>query len=165
MENRFHPLNQTPTKLLAIHIDPQLMDDIPEGIIDWTIFQLVPANQAQFSILKKDSRLWVQFPDGDFCDYPFYFKNISRLLESFKSSSHVNIFPAETFQSFIKSTQTIEKKIFSNVSMNPGENVKDLWDEIIKKVNLISTESHSLKGLVEKILEIQIGRASCRERV
>ncbi len=154
MENRFHPPHQTPPKLLAIHIDPQIMDDIPEGTIDWSIFQLVPANEAQFTILKKDSRLWAQFPDGDFCDYPFYFKNIARLLESFKSSSLVNIFPAETFQSFIKSTQAIEKKIFSNVSMNPGENVKDLWDEIIKKVNIISTESHSLKDLVEKILEI-----------
>jgi len=154
VENRFHPPHQTPSKHLAIHIDPQIMDDIPDGTIDWSIFQLVPANQAQFSILKKDSRLWVQFPDGDFCDYPFYYKNISRLLESFKSSSQINFFPAETFQSFIKSTQTIEKKIFSNVSMNPGENVKDLWDEIIKKVNIISTESHSLKGLVEKILEI-----------
>ena len=60
----------------------------------------------------------------------------------------------ETFQSFIKSTQAIEKKIFSNVSMTPGENVKDLWDEIIKKVNNISAQSHSLKGLVEKILEV-----------
>ena len=32
--------------------------------------------------------------------------------------------------------------------------MKDLWDEIIKKVNMISAESHSLKGLVEKILDV-----------
>jgi signal transduction histidine kinase len=38
--------------------------------------------------------------------------------------------------------------------MSPGENVKDLWDEIIKKVNLISAESHTLKSLVDKILDI-----------
>ncbi len=38
--------------------------------------------------------------------------------------------------------------------MNPGDNVKDLWDEIIKKVNLISNESHSLRSLMEKLLDV-----------
>lgn len=154
MENRSHSLNQTPTKLLAIHIDPQIMNDLPEGILDPGVYRLVTTNEAQFSLFKKNSRLWVQFPDGEFCDYPYYLKNITRLLETFRSRSMINIFPTETFQSFIKSTQAIEKKIFSNVSMNPGENVKDLWDEIIKKVNFISAESHSLRGLVEKILDV-----------
>lgn len=154
MENRSHSLNQTPTKLLAIHIDPQILDDLPDGAIDSSIYRCVTANEAQFSLMKKNSRLWAQFPDGEFCDYPYYLKNITRLLESFRSQSQINVFPAETFQSFIKSTQAIEKKIFSNVSMSPGENVKDLWDEIIKKVNAISAQSHSLKGLVEKILEV-----------
>ena len=154
MENRSYSLNQTQTKLLAIHIDPQILNDLPEGVLDPGIYRLVTANEAQFSLLKKNSRLWAQFPDGEFCEYPYYLKNISRLLNTFRSRSQINLFPAETFQSFIKSTQAIEKKIFSNVSMTPGENVKDLWDEIIKKVNIISTESHSLKGLVEKILEV-----------
>lgn len=154
MENRFNSLNQAPTKLLAIHIDPQILDDLPEGTIDSSVYRCVPANEAQFSLLKKNNRIWAQFPDGEFCDYPYFYKNVTRLLKTFRSSSQANAFPLETFQSFIKSTESIEKKIFSNVSMSPGENVKDLWDEIIKKVNTLSAESHSLKGLVEKILEV-----------
>jgi signal transduction histidine kinase len=130
------------------------MNDMPEGTIDSSVFRCVPANEAQFTLLIKNSRIWVQLPDGEFCDYPYYFKNISKLIETFKFYSLTNNTSMETFQSFIKSTQVIEKKIFSNVSMTPGENVKDLWDEIIKKVNNISAQSHSLKGLVEKILEV-----------
>lgn len=130
------------------------MAELPEGELDPSVFKQVPANEAQFSLLKKGSRLWVQFPDGEFCDYPYYLKNILRLIRGFKSHSQVKTYPADAFQNFIKTTETIEKRIFSSVSMGPGENVKDLWDEIIKKVNTISAESHSLKGLVEKILEI-----------
>lgn len=154
MENRSHPPNQAPNKLLAIHIDPQIIDDLPAGSIDPTVYKFVPANEAQFILFKKKSRIWAQFPEGEFCDFPYYIKNVTRLLESFRSYSGSVDPVTETFQSFIKSTETIEKKIFSNVSMNPGENVKDLWDEIIKKVNIISAESHSLKGLVENILEV-----------
>ena len=154
MENRSHSPNQATSKLLAIHIDPQILNDMPEGTIDASVFRCVPASEAQFTLLKKKSRIWVQLPDGEFCDYPYYLKNISKLLETFKFYTPSNNNSMETFQSFIKSTQAIEKKIFSNVSMTPGENVKDLWDEIIKKVNNISAQSHSLKGLVEKILEV-----------
>lgn len=154
MENRSHSPNQTTAKLLAIHIDSQILSDLPDTTIDPAVFRLVEAKEAQFSLMKKNARLWVQFPDGEFCDYPYYVKNVLRLIEGFKASSTINSFPTEIFQSFVKSTESIEKKIFSNVSMSPGENVKDLWDEIIKKVNMISTESHSLKGLVEKILDV-----------
>jgi signal transduction histidine kinase len=154
VENRYHSPNQAPTKLLAIHIDPQILLDLPTLSIDPDVFCCVLPNEAQFNLLKKNSRLWAQFPDGEFCDFPYYVKNINSLLQSFKSYSQTIVYPVDTFQSFIKSTQAIEKKIFSNVSMTPGENVKDLWDEIIKKVNIISTESHTLKGLVEKILEV-----------
>lgn len=154
MENRSYSPNQTAAKLLAIHIDPSVMAELPEGELDRCVFKQVPANEAQVILLKKGSRLWVQFPDGEFCDYPYYLKNVLRLIRGFKSYSKIKTYPTEAFQNFIKTTETIEKRIFSSVSMGPGENVKDLWDEIIKKVNTISTESHSLKGLVEKILEI-----------
>lgn len=154
MENRSHPSYQAPVKLLAVHIDPLILDELPTDFVNPEIFNLVPASEAQFSLMKKNTRLWVQFPDGEFCDYPYYLKNVTRLLDGFRTQSQVNSFPTETFHSFIKSTETIEKKMFSNVSMGPGENVKDLWDEIIKKVNSISAGSHSLKGLVEKILEV-----------
>ncbi len=154
MENRSNPINQTTTKLIAVHIDPAIFGDFSDTFLDPSIFKLVSEKEAQFCLLKKKSRLWAQFSDGKFCDYPYYLKNISRLIEGFKSESVQRHYPIEAFQSFIKGTEVIEKKIFSNASMSPGENVKDLWDEIIKKVNFISSESHSLKGLVEKILEI-----------
>lgn len=154
MENRSNPIIQTTTKLIAVHIDPAIFGDFTDTFLDPSIFKLVSEKEAQFCLLKKKSRLWVQFSDGKFCDYPYYLKNISLLIEGFKSEFVHRHYPVEAFQSFIKGTEVIEKKIFSNASMSPGENVKDLWDEIIKKVNFISSESHSLKGLVEKILEI-----------
>ena len=154
MENISNPINQAPTKLLAVHIDPQILDDFPEYSIDSLSFNLVLSQDAQFVLFKKNDRLWVQFPKGEFCDYPYYFKNITRLMLSFKNNSLSHEYIGDTFHTFIKSAESIEKKIFSNVSMNPEENVKDLWDQIIKKVNTISTDSHSVKDLVEKILEI-----------
>ena len=154
MENISNPINQAPTKLLAVHIDPQILDDFPEYSIDSLSFNLVLSQDAQFVLFKKNDRLWVQFPEGEFCDYPYYFKNITRLMLSFKNNSLSHEYIGDTFHTFIKSAESIEKKIFSNVSMNPEENVKDLWDQIIKKVNTISTDSHSVKDLVEKILEI-----------
>lgn len=154
MENRSNSLTQAATKLLTVHIDPQILLDFPELVIDSTSFISVLSHESHFSLFKKNDRLWIQFPDGEFCDYPYYLKNISRLMLSFKKLSHNPVSINESFHSFIKSTETIEKKIFSNVSMSPGENVKDLWDQIIKKVNTISTDSHSVKDLVEKILEI-----------
>ena len=154
MENRSYSPHKTALKRLAVHIDPQIFEDFSDSFLDQTTFQVTAGKEAQFSLLKKSNRLWVQFPDGEFCDYPYYLKNISRLLDGFKTQSQTTEYPVDTFSSFIKSTETIEKKMFSNVSMNPGENVKDLWDEIIKKVNSISAESHSLKGLVEKILDV-----------
>ncbi len=154
MENRLHPSNQTTTKHLVIHIDPQILGELPASIIESETIRFAGPKEAQYSLLKKNSRLWVQFPDGEFCDYPYYLKNILRLIEGFQKETLKNNYPSESFQSFIRSTEMIEKKIFSNASMRPGENVKDLWDEIIKKVNMISAESHSLKGLVEKILDV-----------
>ena len=130
------------------------MGELPASIIESETIRFAGPKEAQYSLLKKNSRLWVQFPDGEFCDYPYYLKNILRLIEGFQKETLKNNYPAESFQSFIRSTEMIEKKIFSNASMRPGENVKDLWDEIIKKVNMISAESHSLKGLVEKILDV-----------
>lgn len=154
MENRSHPKNEKTHRPIAIHVDPQIMGDFPESFPEGDIFKRTPSKDAQFILLKKDGRLWVQFQDGEFCDYPYYKKNIQTLLENFKNAGTKERHPADGFHSLIKTSEAIEKKIFSNASMNPGENAKDLWDEIIKKINVISTESHSLKGLVEKILDV-----------
>ncbi len=154
MENRSHTINQTLPKLIAIHIASEVLSDLLNNEIDLSIFKLVESKEAQFTLLKKNSRLWVQFPDGDFCDYPYYIKNISRILENAKNKEKRIIESDDLFNSIIKSTETLQKKIFSNASMSPGKNIKDFWDEVIKKVTNISHNSHSLKGLVEKILEL-----------
>ncbi len=154
MENRSYTSDQTSAKRVTIFIDSAITADYPELIPDADLFEIVPQSQAQYSLLKKDERLWVSFADGEFCDFPYYIKNIQSLLKGFNETNLESSSKEDQFESFIKTTQSTEKKIFSNVTLSPGENVKDLWDEIIKKINAISAESHSLRGLVEKILDV-----------
>ncbi len=154
MENRSYPINQTLLKLNAIHIAPEVLSDLLDHEVDLSTFKLVDSKEAQLSLLKKNARLWVQFSDGKFCDYPYYIKNITRILDNAGARNKEVFDSTETFSSIIKSTETLQKKIFSNASTSPGENVKDFWDEVIKKVTSISHNSHSLKGLVENILEL-----------
>lgn len=151
MENRSHPSNQEAPHNLTVYIDPEIISDFET--LDLTGFICCPEESSKLSLLKKGSRLWVNYPDGEFCDFPYYLKNIRTVLNNF-SQEHSRSARSELFDGFIKTTQNIEKKIFSSVSLNPGENVKDLWDEIIKKVNLISNESHSLRSLMEKLLDV-----------
>ena len=151
MENRSYPPDQKNSEYLKLFIDPAIRSDFEE--LQLQFFHLVPEKEAQLTFLKKDNRLWVIFPDGEHCDFPYYEKNIISILESSSQLVH-RPRTNELFESFIKTSQNIEKKIFSRVSYNPGDNVKDLWDEIIKKINLISKESHSLRILIEKILDV-----------
>jgi len=152
VENTFYPSNQEASEQVKIFVDHQILDEF--DTLDTSGFCLVSENEAKVSVLKRGNRLWVNFPDGEHCDFPFYYKNLTTILEGMKSDIKVRSLMGEAFDGFIKSTQGIEKKVFSQVSLNPGENVKDLWDEIIKKVNLISSESHSLRSLLEKLLDV-----------
>lgn len=152
MENTFYPSNQEASEQLKIFIDHQILEEFDP--LDISGFKLVSENEAKMSILKRSNRLWVNFPDGEHCDFPYYHKNLISILEGMKSNYTNKELIGDAFDGFIKSTQGIEKKVFSQVSLNPGENVKDLWDEIIKKVNLISNESHSLRSLLEKLLDV-----------
>lgn len=152
MENTFYPSNQEASEQLKIFIDHQILEEFDP--LDISGFKLVPENEAKISILKRSNRLWVNFPDGEHCDFPYYHKNLISILEGMRSNFTNKELVGDAFDGFIKSTQGIEKKVFSQVSLNPGENVKDLWDEIIKKVNLISNESHSLRSLLEKLLDV-----------
>lgn len=151
MENRSYPSNQEATELLTIYVDPEIINDFEN--LDFSRFHFTDEKNSKVSLLKKGSRLWVNFPDGEHCDFPYYFKNVKSILDGVKLQNS-RATPPDAFDGFIKTTQNIEKKIFSSVSLNPGENVKDLWDEIIKKVNLISNESHSLRSLMEKLLDV-----------
>ena len=151
MENRSHPSNQDASHNITVFIDPEIISDFDN--LDLTGFTSTTEENSKLSLLKKGSRLWVNFPDGEYCDFPYYLKNIRTVLDNV-SQEYSRSSKNELFDGFIKTTQNIEKKIFSSVSLNPGENVKDLWDEIIKKVNSISNESHSLRSLMEKLLAV-----------
>ena len=152
MENRSYPSDQETSEYVTLFIDPAIMADFEN--INLSQFSLVEQNEAHLSLLKKGDRLWVNFSDGEHCDFPYYLKNIHSVLNGALTQGLEIIGLTDAFDGFIKTTQGIEKKIFSSVSLNPGENVKDLWDEIIKKINLISSESHSLRSLVEKLLDV-----------
>lgn len=151
MENRPHTSDEETTEYVSLYIDPQILSDFED--IDLSRFKLSDEKNSKLSLLKKGDRLWANFADGEFCDFPYYAKNVKSILKGMAQEAHQRI-NTDAFDGFIKTTQNIEKKIFSSVSMNPGANVKDLWDEIIKKVNLISNESHSLRSLMEKLLDV-----------
>lgn len=151
MENQSYTSNKESSDQLVIYIDPEIRADFgdfsPPNVI------ITDNQKAKTSILKKGNRLWIIFPDGDHCDFPYYLKNLKTILEGLSAQSKKTN-QELAFNSFTKSTELIEKKIFSGASLSPEDNVKDLWDEIIKKVNHISGQSQSLRSLMEKLLEV-----------
>lgn len=151
MENRSNPSDKEAAEYIKIFIDPQILEDFDQ--LDLSGFRLTRDSESKVSLIKKGYKIWVNYPDGEHCDFPYYFKNIQTVLRGISTSS-ISAANHQVFESFLKTTQNIEKKFFSSVSLNTGENVKDLWDEIIKKVNSISSESHSLRSLLEKILDV-----------
>lgn len=151
MENRSHPSNPETPEQLTIYVDPQIISDFED--CNFKGFNLSDETSSKITFKKMGNRLWVIFPDGEHCDFPYYRKNITSLLDGLRSGT-TRYLANEAFLGFLKTTQNIERKIFSSVSIGPEENVKDLWDQVIKKVNLISNESHSLRSLMEKLLEV-----------
>lgn len=151
MENRSHPSNSETPEQLTIFVDPQIVSDFED--CNFHGFNLSDEASSKITFKKTGNRLWVIFPDGEHCDFPYYRKNITSLLDGLRSGT-TRYLANEAFLGFLKTTQNIERKIFSGISIGPEENVKDLWDQVIKKVNLISNESHSLRSLMEKLLEV-----------
>jgi signal transduction histidine kinase len=150
VENRSHtPVEKTAQ--LAVYIDPPILADFTE--IKVSDLSIVDDQNARVSLYKKNGRLWVHFANGEQCDFPYYLRNINSILNGLRTESVPKNFE-DAFEGLSRTTSLIEKKIYSRVTLNPGENVKDLWDEIIKKINLISSESHSLRSLMEKLLEV-----------
>lgn len=154
MENRSYPSDKTLTEKLALHLDETILSDLGDYNLP-QIFELAPLPEAKLSFMKKGPRLWVNFPDGEFCDYPYYLKNIKTILSGYESVKT----PTETqdtFDSILKTTQSIERKLFSNLNQSGdvGKKMKEEWDEIIKKINLISNETQSLRTLTEKLLDL-----------
>jgi two-component system NtrC family sensor kinase len=152
VENRPHPSDQTAPQHLTLFVDESILHDLE----DYSLSPLVlsPMEGAQFALIKKKDRLWMSTPDGENCDFPYYLKNIFRLLEDFKAYGGRRGDSSEIFDHYIKTSQQLEKKIFSSGSHELGKSNKDLWDEIIKKINAVSNESVSLGGMLEKLLDV-----------
>ncbi len=154
MENKLNSENQKINQSLTVHLDDSIIEFLEQREVDISHLKISPQESSQLIFLKKKDRLWIQFPDGQFCDFAFYLKNIIYFLSHHGLQAGAIKTPEDTFINFNRSIETVQKKIYSSVSLNPNDNFKDLWDEIIKKTNLISNESHSLRSLVEKILEV-----------
>ncbi len=154
MENKHNSENQKINQSLTVHLDDSIIEFLKQREVDISHLKINPQESSQLIFLKKKDRLWIQFPDGQFCDFAFYLKNIIYFLSHYGLQAGPVKTPEDTFLNFNRSVETFQKKIYSSVSLNPNDNFKDLWDEIIKKTNLISNESHSLRSLVEKILEV-----------
>lgn len=151
MENSPNTQDKSSSEQLKLFVDSSILSDFES--LDFHGFNRVEED-GQLSLLKKQDRLWVVYPNGEHCDFPYYMKNIQNVLNTFRLSAKRTNNSTELFDGFLKTAMNIEKKAFSSVSLSPGENVKDLWDEIIKKVNLISSESHSLRSLMERLLDV-----------
>lgn len=152
MENRSHSEYQAHPGTLSLYFDQEIRNDfsIPSELLK--TFSISDAHDAKLVFQKKDSRLWVSFPDGGICDFPYYRKNLLSILRSFSQRETKK--DSSSFEQVLKSIQSIEKKIFSSASLNPERNVKDFWDEILKKINSLSLDSQSLTDLMRNLLEL-----------
>ncbi len=154
MENRPDSQNQTSPKSLALYLDPDILDALHQDHYDLGAFNLCSLNEAKFALLKKGDRLWVNYSDGEHCDFPYYLNNVKQVLSDFSQRQNPSKDHTDVFDSLIKTNQKIEKRMFSSVPISHGQNVKDLWDEVIKKINSISHECHSLGSLIERVLDV-----------
>ena len=153
MENRSHPEHQTIPGTLSLYFDQEIWDEFTIDSDLLQKFTFVPAQEAKLVFQKKDSRLWVSFPDGGICDFPYFRKNLVSILKSY-AATEVDKKETSSFEQILKSIQSIEKKIFSSASLNPEKNVKDFWDEILKKISSLSQDSQSLTDLMRNLLEL-----------
>lgn len=155
MENRPDSPDKAPTaSKLTVHLDPDIISLLQDSSVSLDNLNLVPLSEARETLRRKGDRLWVTYADGEFCDFPLYAKNVIHVLEGMLQSKGHGLDEAHTFLSLAKTNQAVEKRLFSNVQIQEGHNAKDLWDEIIKKINAISANSHSLNQLVEGLLEV-----------
>src|SRR5690606_9981435 len=152
VENSLNTPDKGSSEQLKLFLDPSILSDFEN--LDLQGFTKV-TEDGQLSLFKQQDRLWIVYPNGEHCDFPYYLKNIQNVLNTFRNPLKKSENSSGYFESFLKTAMNIERKAFSSVSLSPGENVKDLWDEIIKKINLISNESHSLRSLMEKLLDVR----------
>ena len=153
MENRSHSSGEAPTQFLKIHISDDILSDFPDLKDGHSNYIFSDIEESRVSFAKKGSRLWVQFQDGNFCDFPYYKKNIKHLLSQLQTRSTSMNSGIDALNSFLKTTEAVEKKLFSNAS-DESIQVKNLWHDILRKINNLTANNHGLRELVEHILDL-----------
>ena len=83
MENRYHSPNQETPKGLTVFLDQQILADFDQ--LDCTHLNLTNPLASKLTLMKKDGKLSVTFPNGESCEFPYYFKNIKNILDGIKS--------------------------------------------------------------------------------
>ncbi len=154
MENRLDTPDQTPHQKRAIHLDQQVLDLIHQSSFSLHSFHLVAQDDAAISMTVDQGRLRIKYADKSINDFPLFLNNILFFLQSLPTNSPTPIELGESIENISRTNTFVEKKIFSSVQLSEGQNVKDLWDEIFKKINNLSNETHSIGSLVEKLLEV-----------
>lgn len=147
MENQHHPSHEKNKVNLDLYVDPEILSHFPL-VTESYCFSSDPS--SSHSIRKDGQRLVISVKDQEY-SLPFYKKNFISLLASLATATS-EVTPID-FMSCLKSYHLVEKKLFAQDSISQ-KNFRESWDEIIKKINFITAESHSLSTLVNNILTV-----------
>jgi two-component system, NtrC family, sensor kinase len=154
VEKKFDASSDESAAQLTIYLDPQILSDLEAEFLQTNYNIIASADLANYRFYKDGTRLKIQYPDGFNCELPYFVRNVTSIISSLKKkSSHLQS-SHDHFTSYIRTAEGIEKKIFSKISVSPERSLKDLWTEIIKKTNQISSTSHTINSLVENILNV-----------
>lgn len=147
MENQSYPSYQTQQVNLDLFVEEEVLTSFNLQEMNYRFSSDVLSPHA---ILKQGQRLVIRFRDHQY-SLPFFKNNFLSYLHSLNKEQV--IIPHSDFTSSLKTHQRVEKKLFSQDNLSQT-NLRESWDEIIKKINFISSESHSLSALVHNILDV-----------
>jgi len=147
VENQSHPINEANQIKLDLYVDPELLSLFAINDKEYS-FSNNP--ESTHSVVKEGQRLLITSKDHQY-SLPLYKKNFEAYINSL-THSPVTGDPID-FTSCLKTYHLVEKKLFAQNNVQQ-KNLRESWDEIIKKINIISAESHSLSALVNNILTV-----------
>ncbi|MFA7613560.1 MAG: HAMP domain-containing sensor histidine kinase [Candidatus Caldatribacteriota bacterium] len=147
MENQSHPAIEKEQLELDVYIEPEILSHF---LLDQKDYLFSNDPDHLHKIIKDGQRLLIKTKDQEY-SLPYYKKNLLGYLHSLKNPID-SIAPID-FSSCLKSYHFVEKKLFAQDSVSQN-NFRESWDEIIRKINIITNESHSLATLVSNILTV-----------
>jgi len=147
VENQSSPFNEANKIKLDLYVDPELLSLF--SISDQE-FSFSKNSDCSQSVVKEGQRLLITSKDHQY-SLPLYKKNFMAYISSLTNAPA--LVESIDFTSCLKSYHLVEKKLFAQNNVQQ-KNLRESWDEIIKKINIISAESHSLSALVNNILTV-----------